>query len=65
VCTLGLAPTTSSIMMLALGDALAIACLEKRKFTKNNFKVFHPSGKLDLNLICLQRLEANWYPSPA
>lgn len=31
-CPLGLAPTTSSIMMLALGDALAIACLEKKKF---------------------------------
>jgi arabinose-5-phosphate isomerase len=50
-CTLGLAPTTSSIMMLALGDALAVACLEKRRFTKEDFKVFHPAGKLGLSLL--------------
>lgn len=50
-CTLGLAPTTSSIMMLALGDALAVACLEKRRFTKENFRVFHPAGKLGLSLL--------------
>jgi arabinose-5-phosphate isomerase len=50
-CTLGLAPTTSSIMMLALGDALAVACLEKRKFTKDDFKIFHPAGKLGLSLL--------------
>jgi len=50
-CTLGLAPTTSSVMMLSLGDALAVACLEKRKFTKDHFKVFHPAGKLGLNLL--------------
>jgi len=36
-CTLGLAPTTSSIMMLAIGDALAVACLEINKFSKNDF----------------------------
>lgn len=50
-CTLGLAPTTSSTMMLALGDALAVACLEQRKFTKENFKVFHPAGKLGYSLL--------------
>lgn len=50
-CSLGLAPTTSSIMMLAVGDALAVACLELKKFTKNDFKLFHPAGKLGLNLL--------------
>ena len=49
-CTLGLAPTTSSIMMLALGDALAIACMEMRGFKKSDFKVFHPAGKLGMSL---------------
>ena len=50
-CTLGLAPTTSSIMMLALGDSLAISCMEVKKFTKDNFKMFHPAGKLGLSLL--------------
>jgi arabinose-5-phosphate isomerase len=50
-CPLGLAPTTSSIMMLALGDALAIACLEQKKFSKNDFKILHPAGKIGLDLL--------------
>ncbi|AZN73198.1 KpsF/GutQ family sugar-phosphate isomerase [Georhizobium profundi] len=45
-CPHGLAPTTSTIMQLALGDALAIALLETRGFTANDFRVFHPGGKL-------------------
>ena len=40
------APTTSTIMMLAYGDALAIALLERRGFTREDFNVFHPGGKL-------------------
>lgn len=40
------APTTSTIMMLALGDAIAIALLEKRGFTKDDFSILHPGGKL-------------------
>lgn len=40
------APTTSTTMMLALGDALAVALLERRGFTKDDFSVFHPGGKL-------------------
>lgn len=40
------APTTSTLMMLAYGDALAVALLEKRGFTKADFGVFHPGGKL-------------------
>src|SRR4051812_9262134 len=41
-----LAPTTSSVMMLARGDALAIALLEGRGFTSTDFSVLHPGGKL-------------------
>ena len=45
-CLHNLAPTTSSLMQLALGDALAIALLESRGFTAIDFGVFHPRGKL-------------------
>ena len=43
---MGLAPTTSTTMMLALGDALAVTLLELRNFSASDFKVFHPGGKL-------------------
>ena len=45
-CPNGLAPTTSTTMQLALGDALAIALLEAKGFTASDYKVFHPGGKL-------------------
>jgi arabinose-5-phosphate isomerase len=45
-CPHNLAPTTSALMQLALGDALAIALLESRGFTAVDFGVFHPRGKL-------------------
>lgn len=45
-CPNKLAPTTSTTMQLALGDALAIALLEKKGFSAKDFKVFHPGGKL-------------------
>lgn len=45
-CPHNLAPSTSSLMMLALGDALAIALLEGRGFTSLDFSVLHPGGKL-------------------
>ena len=50
-CPNGLAPTTSTTMQLALGDALAIALLEKRKFSSADFKNFHPGGKLGAGLV--------------
>ena len=50
-CPNGLAPTTSTTMQLALGDALAIALLERRKFTPADFKNFHPGGKLGAGLV--------------
>jgi len=40
------APTTSTTLMIALGDALAVALLESKGFKAYNFKVFHPGGKL-------------------
>jgi arabinose-5-phosphate isomerase len=45
-CPHNLAPTTSSMMQLALGDAMAIALLESRGFTPDDFGVLHPGGKL-------------------
>ena len=45
-CPNGLAPTTSTTMQLALGDALAIALLEHKGFTASDYKIFHPGGKL-------------------
>ena len=45
-CPHNLAPTTSSLMQLALGDALAMALLESRGFTAVDFGVFHPGGRL-------------------
>src|SRR5690606_31633780 len=49
-CPHGLAPTTSTLMQLALGDALAVALLETRGFTAQEFRVFHPGGRLGANL---------------
>ncbi len=49
-CPHGLAPTTSTVMQLALGDSLAIALLESKGFTATDFKVFHPGGQLGANL---------------
>lgn len=49
-CPMGLAPTTSTTMQLALGDALAVALLERRGFTAADFRVFHPGGRLGAQL---------------
>ncbi len=49
-CPHGLAPTTSALMQLVVGDALAIALLEARGFTPEHFRTFHPGGQLGANL---------------
>lgn len=49
-CPMGLAPTTSTTMQLALGDALAVALLTRRGFTAADFRNFHPGGKLGARL---------------
>lgn len=55
-CPLGLAPTTSTTMALALGDALAVVLLERRGFTAEQFSVFHPGGKLGRKLLRVRDL---------
>lgn len=49
-CPVGIAPTTSTTMMLALGDALAMAVMEKRGFTRDDFRRLHPGGSIGLKL---------------
>ncbi|WP_322891073.1 MULTISPECIES: KpsF/GutQ family sugar-phosphate isomerase [unclassified Yoonia] len=49
-CGRGIVPTISTTMTLALGDALAIALMEHRAFTPENFRDFHPGGKLGAQL---------------
>ncbi|MBE0413068.1 KpsF/GutQ family sugar-phosphate isomerase [Yoonia sp.] len=49
-CGIGVVPTTSTTMTLALGDALAVALMEHRAFTPENFREFHPGGKLGAQL---------------
>jgi arabinose-5-phosphate isomerase len=48
---MGLAPTTSTTMMIALGDALAIALLERKGFSSVDFQLFHPGGRLGRRLL--------------
>jgi arabinose-5-phosphate isomerase len=55
-CPHGLAPTTSTTMQLALGDALAIALLEHRGFSASDFKRFHPGGALGASLAYVRDL---------
>lgn len=50
-CPHGLAPTTSTTLMLALGDALAVALLERKGFSPADFRLFHPGGKLGSRLL--------------
>ncbi|HEV8680027.1 MAG TPA: KpsF/GutQ family sugar-phosphate isomerase [Stellaceae bacterium] len=50
-CPMGLAPTTSTTMMIALGDALAIALLERKGFSTADFQLFHPGGRLGRQLL--------------
>ena len=55
-CPNGLAPTTSTTMMLALGDALSVALLNRMGLTKEQYKVFHPGGKLGQRLMKVSEL---------
>lgn len=50
-CPMGLAPTSSTTMMLALGDALAVALLERKGFSSSDFQIYHPGGKLGRQLL--------------
>ena len=55
-CPMGLAPTTSTTMQMALGDALAVALLTRRGFTATDFRLFHPGGKLGAALMRVGQL---------
>lgn len=55
-CPNGLAPTTSTTMQIALGDALAVALLEARGFTAEDFRQYHPGGKLGARLTFVRKL---------
>ena len=50
-CPLSLAPTTSTTVMLALGDAIAVTLLERRGFSPDDFRLLHPGGQLGSRLI--------------
>jgi arabinose-5-phosphate isomerase len=50
-CPMGLAPTTSTTMMMTLGDALALALLEHKGFSAPDFLLFHPGGRLGRRLL--------------
>lgn len=50
-CSMGLAPTTSTTMMMALGDALAVALLERKGFSADDFHELHPGGRLGRRLL--------------
>jgi arabinose-5-phosphate isomerase len=55
-CSLGLAPTTSTTAMLALGDAIAVALSEKRGFREEDFANLHPGGKIGKRLMRVSAL---------
>jgi arabinose-5-phosphate isomerase len=55
-CPLGLAPTASTTATLALGDALAMALVEARGFTREDFALLHPAGQLGKRLLKVEQL---------
>ncbi|QNT78797.1 KpsF/GutQ family sugar-phosphate isomerase [Entomobacter blattae] len=55
-CPMGLAPTTTSLMQLAIGDAIAVVLLQKKGFTPHDFSLFHPGGTLGAKLAFVKDL---------
>lgn len=53
-CSIGMAPTTSTTMTMALGDALAVAMMEARGFDSTDFRTFHPGGTLGAQLLTVR-----------
>lgn len=53
-CSIGMAPTTSTTMTMALGDALAVALMESRGFKQADFQTFHPGGTLGAQLLAVR-----------
>ena len=58
-CMIGMAPTTSTTLTMALGDALAVALMEQRDFKPDDFKILHPGGNLGLQMITVSQLMRN------
>ena len=61
-CPMGLAPTTSTTLMLALGDALAVALMERRGFSADQYRDLHPAGALGRALIRVSDLMHREFP---
>lgn len=55
-CAIGMAPTTSTTMTMALGDALAVSLMQQRKFRVEDFGIFHPGGKLGAQMSTVGQL---------
>ncbi len=55
-CPIGLVPTTSTTAMLALGDALAVALMERKGFTEEDFLFYHPGGQIGKRLLKVKHL---------
>ena len=55
-CTIGMAPTTSTILTMALGDALAVSLMEQRDFKPDDFRILHPGGNLGLQIGTVSQL---------
>lgn len=53
---MGMAPTTSTTLTLGLGDALAVALMARREFNPEQFKIFHPGGKLGAQMATVKQL---------
>lgn len=64
-CPNGLAPTTSTLMTLALGDALAMVLMDRRGFTAEDFGLHHPGGKLGMSLQSVRDWMGDRPPTPA
>ena len=63
-CPMGLAPTTSATMMMTLGDALAIALLERKGFSSTDFRLFHPGGRLGRRLLRVRDIMHTGHETP-
>ncbi|WP_297768148.1 KpsF/GutQ family sugar-phosphate isomerase [uncultured Roseovarius sp.] len=55
-CSIGMAPTTSTTLTLALGDALSVALMNQRNFMPEDFRIFHPGGKLGAQMATVAQL---------
>ena len=55
-CAISMAPTTSTMLTMALGDALAVSLMEKRDFKPEDFRILHPGGSLGSQMLTASQL---------